>query len=64
MLFACILLSAVTMGSVSSLGIYQTEYAERFSEKSSFEVNLIGGLMGFVSEFVRSTLRTKGIDSA
>lgn len=62
-LFACILLSAVTMGSVSSLGIYQAEYAERFPEKSSFEVNLIGGLMGFVSEFLKSTLRIKGIDA-
>jgi hypothetical protein len=48
--FACILVGACTAGSVSALGIYQAEYAERFSEKSSFEVNLIGGFMGFVRD--------------
>jgi hypothetical protein len=46
--FACILVGACTAGSVSALGIYQAEYAERFPNKSSFEVNLIGGFMGFV----------------
>jgi hypothetical protein len=48
--FACILVGACTAGSVSALGIYQAEYAERFPEKSSFEVNLIGGFMGFVRD--------------
>ena len=46
--FACIMIGACTAGSVSALGIYQAEYAERFPNKSSFEVNLIGGFMGFV----------------
>lgn len=46
--FACILVGACTAGSVSALGIYQAEYAERFPDRSSFEVNLIGGFMGFV----------------
>lgn len=48
-LFACVLIGACTGGSVSALGVYQAEYAERFPEKSSFEINLIGGFMGFVS---------------
>jgi hypothetical protein len=48
--FACILVGACTAGSVSALGIYQAENGERFSEKSSFEVNLIGGFMGFVRD--------------
>lgn len=46
--FACILAGACTAGSVSAMGIYQAEYAERFPKRSSFEVNLIGGFMGFV----------------
>ena len=48
-LFACVLIGACTAGSVSALGVYQAEYAERFPEKSSFQINLIGGFMGFVS---------------
>ena len=48
-LFACVLIGACTAGSVSALGVYQAEYAERFPKKSSFQINLIGGFMGFVS---------------
>jgi hypothetical protein len=48
-LFACVSIGACTAGSVSALGVYQAEYAERFPEKSSFQINLIGGFMGFVS---------------
>jgi hypothetical protein len=48
-IFACILIGACTAGSVSALGVYQAEYAERFPDKSSFEINLVGGFMGFVS---------------
>lgn len=48
-LLGCVLIGACTAGSVSALGVYQAEYAERFPDKSSFQINLIGGFMGFVS---------------